>query len=87
MSNKPSHERWTMVFEGTIVEAKIVQSELEGEGIPAIVPDASQAGASYINMVGIRSIDGRVFVPPDRADEARRMLERRMPPLGEDEAN
>ncbi len=84
MSSKPLHERWTKVFEGSMVNAKIVQNELEGEGIPAVVPESS-LGTTEVNMVGIRSTDGCVYVAPDRAQEARDLLERRMPPLGQDE--
>ena len=79
------HEQWTKVFEGSMINAKIIQNELEGEGIPAVVPDSSVAGVTEVNLIGIQSLDGCVFVPPDLAREALKVIELRQPPLEPDD--
>lgn len=70
-SDKP----WLKVFEGDVWSARIVHTELEGRGVPAIVTEP-QFYTANPELNGIQGGASSVFVPPDRLDEARRIVDR-----------
>jgi len=74
MSNQPVQDGWHKVFEGDVWEARILQNELEGEGVPAVVTEPHYYTPNPI-VSGVSGPSSSVFVPPDRVDDARRIVE------------
>ena len=63
---------WVVVYTGSYLEAEIIKSHLESEGIPSFLSYES-AGLVYgITVDGIG--EARVLVPDNLAQEAREVL-------------
>jgi hypothetical protein len=65
---------WLKVFEGDVWRARIVHTELEGRGVPAIVTEP-QFYTPNPELNGVALGNSSVFVPPGRVEEARRIVE------------
>ena len=71
------------VYAGTYLQAEIMKSHLESEGIPAIL---RYEGAGLVYGLTVDGLgEARVLVPAALADEARLILEPRGPILNDDE--
>jgi hypothetical protein len=68
-------EGWPKVFEGDVWRARIVHTELEGRGVPAIVTEP-QFYTPNPELNGVALGNSSVFVPPDRLAEAKRIVDR-----------
>lgn len=73
MIDHPASNGWLKVFEGDVWQARIVQSELEGEGVPALVTEPHFYTPNP-EVSGVAGGAASVFVAPDRIDEARRIV-------------
>lgn len=71
--NTRNENGWLKVFEGDVWRARIVHTELEGCGVPAIVTEP-QFYTANPELNGIGGGASSVFVPPDRLEEARRIV-------------
>lgn len=69
-----SREGWLKVFEGDVWRARIVHTELEGRGVPALVTEP-QFYTSNPELNGIAGGAACVFVPPERHADAMRIVE------------
>ena len=62
--------RWVPVFQGTIPEVLVLQSNCEADGIPTFTPDL---GIPYLAAAdGVYSV--RLMVPEDRLEDARSLV-------------
>jgi hypothetical protein len=81
----PMSSRWVPVFQGTIPEVLVLQSNCEADGIPTFTPDL---GIPYLAAAdGVYSV--RLMVPEDRLEDARSLVpesKRSLIPVVEPEA-
>jgi hypothetical protein len=63
-------EDWTLVFDGPRLKAEIVMSALQAAGF-------NVAGLGGMEIyAGLDFDDGRLYVPAEEAEEAKRLIER-----------
>lgn len=74
MNDQRPKEVWQKVFEGDVWQAHIVHSELEGEGVPAIVTEPHFYTPNP-EVSGLSGGASSVFVAPERLEEARRIVD------------
>ncbi len=82
MSAEPKSQL-VCVYTGSHMEAQVMKSHLESEGIPAIL---SYEGAGLVYGVTVDGLgETKVLVPAELADEARDILRPRKPMVTDDE--
>lgn len=71
-----TYEDWVSIFRtGTDYEADLVRDRLDDSGVPAVVL-TQRDHAFNLNVGDLASV--HVMVPPDRADDAVKLLEQRL---------
>lgn len=78
-------KQWVVLCKGTVWHAKIVQAQLDGYGIPNLVPDPFLQISSPFVMAGAFVPDTCVMVPAECEEEARALLEHSPDMLSEEQ--
>jgi len=69
---KPKKSKLATVYVGTYLEAQVIKSHLESEGIPAILQYESAGLVFGITIDGLG--ETKVLVPQDLAEEAKEII-------------
>jgi len=75
-----------VLYEGPIWQAKILQAQLDGYGIPNFVPEV-ELERPFGGFAGSGQHNSCVLVPPECEDEARALLRYSPDKVVEDEPN
>jgi hypothetical protein len=67
--------RWVVLYEGQVWQAKILQAQLDGYGIPNYVPEPFLQTPNPFVIGGTPSPETGVLVPAECEEEARALLE------------
>jgi hypothetical protein len=78
-------EHWVELYRGPVWQAKILQVQLDGRGIPSFVPEPFFQTPYPFGIAGVASPDAFVMVPPECKAAARAVLESAADKLVEDE--
>lgn len=68
-------ERWLVVYEGPVWQAKVLQSQLEGHDIPTHVIEPQFQTPDFGMISALRLNVSSVLVPPSFADRASALVE------------
>jgi hypothetical protein len=68
-------KQWVLLYEGPVWQAKILEAQLDGYGIPNYVPEPFLQTPNPFIIAGIPSPNACVMVPPECEEEARALLD------------